>query len=123
MKLGIDIHGVIDADSEMFSRLTNKLIETGKEVHIITGASVTDELVKQLDDWGINFTFLFSITDYHKSIGTKITYDKRNRPWMDVDIWNKAKAEYCKKENIYLMIDDSEIYGKYFTTPYLRFTR
>jgi 8-oxo-dGTP diphosphatase len=40
---------------------------------------------------------------------------------MDNKVWNRAKAEYCKKNGIQLHIDDSDVYGKYFETPYARF--
>ena len=41
--------------------------------------------------------------------------------YIDDYLWNKAKGDYCRNENVGLHIDDSAIYGKYFTTPYAHF--
>ena len=34
---------------------------------------------------------------------------------MDKEIWNRTKAEYCAEAGIDMMIDDSPVYGSYFT--------
>ena len=34
---------------------------------------------------------------------------------MNKEIWNRTKAEYCEREGISLMLDDSPVYGSYFT--------
>jgi hypothetical protein len=103
--------------------LTELLILAGHEVYVITGSEDTPLFRKKLKDLKIQYTEVFSITSYHKFIGTKIKLDKKGNPWMSRKIWDKTKAWYCKKKKINLHIDDSEIYGKYFTTPYLLFTR
>ena len=113
MKLGLDVHGVIDKEPMMFSIVSNFLVNYNHEVHIITGSEITDKLKKQLQDFNIRYTHLFSIVSYHKSIGTLIRYED-NGPWIDEEVWNKTKAEYCKSVGINLHIDDSEIYGRYF---------
>lgn len=41
MKIGLDFHGVIDADPEFFAVETELLIKAGHEVHIITGHEYT----------------------------------------------------------------------------------
>ena len=38
-----------------------------------------------------------------------------------MDVWNKAKARYCKKHKIDLHIDDSAKYGEHFSTPFALF--
>lgn len=85
---------------------------------MITGSSITKEIKNKLKLYKIKYTHLFSIIDAHKDI---TTYDKNGNPWMDQDIWNKTKGQYCAKNNINMHIDDSDIYGEYFTTPYLRY--
>lgn len=121
MKIGIDIHGTIDKYPEMFNTLLTIWYFHGIEIHLTTGKPVSIA-EQELEELGIYFyNELFSIIDYHKSIGTKIIYDKNGNPWIDPDIWNRTKADYCEREGIDLHIDNSPIYGKHFKTPYMRF--
>lgn len=121
MKIGLDFHGVIDADPELFSSVSRRLTKDGHEIHILTGEEDTPELRGKLKDFKIHYTHLLSITTYHKSIGTKVTYDKDGRPWMDDETWDRTKGDYCRKYNIDFHVDDSDTYGKYFTTSYFKF--
>lgn len=122
MKIGIDVHGVIDKKPKLYSKLTKRLISLEHEVHIITGAQIKNKLLKQLQDFNISYTHIFSISDFHKKIGTPIIYKDSDNIMMDDVIWNKTKAIYCFENKIDLHIDDSSIYGKYFTnnTIYLQ---
>lgn len=123
MKIGIDIHGTIDTDPEYFSKYIKMLRKQGIEIHIITGEKVSVEMIEQLREWEIKYDHLFSIVDYYGALGTKIIWDKDNNPWIDKYLWDKAKSDYCRREKIDLHIDDSEIYGQYFTTPYFQFKK
>jgi hypothetical protein len=119
-KLGLDIHGVCDADPKAFSRLAKLYLAVKGEVHIITGQKDSPELRDKIRNLGIPFTHFFSITSYHESIGTTIRYDERGRPWMDEEIWNRTKGQYCQRMGITIHIDDSPVYRKYFSgTTYL----
>lgn len=118
MVFGIDVHGVITTKKKFFIEFTKRLISTGHKVHIITGATVNDKLMKEIE--GVSYTKIFSIIDYHKELGTPISYTDKDNPWMDKKLWNSTKAWYCKKHNVDLMIDDSDTYGKYFKTLYLK---
>ena len=121
MKLGIDIHGTIDACPEFFSKFTKQCHDIGVEIHITTGVKITQEVIDQLKEWEVEYDCLFSITDYHESIGTKIDYDERG-PWIDEETWNRTKGDYCEREGIDVHIDDSPLYGKYFkNTMYIKF--
>jgi len=95
MKLGLDLHGVIDADPALFGVLSRTVVGAGGEVHVITGSMATDALFAWLKELGISYTHVFSIASYHVSQGTPMHYDTQGNPWMDADVWNKAKAEYC----------------------------
>ncbi|WP_300669024.1 hypothetical protein [Desulfoluna sp.] len=120
IKLGIDVHGVADTFPDFFSKVSRELVSQGHEVHIITGAEHTRALELYLkDQLGLSWTHLFSVTTYHKKEGTEVTYIDGN-PYMDNRIWSRSKAEYCRRNGIELHIDDSDIYGKYFSTPYAR---
>jgi hypothetical protein len=120
IKIGLDIHGVIDSNINFFKILTKLLVDNGHEVHIITGAKIENEL-PFLKENTISYTHLFSITDYHIEKGTEITWDEKNNPHLETYAWDKAKAEYCKKENIDIHFDDSDIYNYFFKTPYARY--
>ena len=123
-KLGLDIHGVIDANPGFFAEMSRMLVSVGQEVHILTGQKDDPGLRARIAGYGVQFTHFFSITSYHESHGTKIWYDGKGRPWMDAEIWNRTKAEYCLRNSITLHIDDSPIYGQYFTgTIYLLYKK
>ena len=115
IKLGIDIHGVID-QNPIFATLA----QTGLfEVHIVTG------IKEELDDV-VDFPYdkWFSIHQECLDRGIDVKYDDKDRPLVDPAIWDKMKAEYCAREGIDIMIDDSPSYGQYFeglSTAYLRY--
>lgn len=124
-KLGIDIHGVIDALPEFFAFLTESFIKNGGEVHIITGGSIDDKLIKQLNLTNVKYTHIFSVYDHLIETNTS-TYGDIMFPDGTVqkkfkdDVWDAAKANYCKENNISLHLDDTLIYNNYFTTPFAR---
>lgn len=119
-KIGLDLHGVIDENPEFFSAFTKALSICSIEVHILTGPSAKD-VEKQLSDYDIWYSKLFSIRDHHEVAGTAMTYDENGDPWMSDYDWDKTKAEYCAKEGIDLHIDDSDKYQYFFSTPYARY--
>ena len=127
MILGLDIHGVIDADFNLFKELTQKLLSNlfiENEIHIITGIAWKPKVSTSLMENGICWTKSFSITDFHVSIGTDIKWKDEDHPLIDEVLWDKTKALYCKKNNIDIHIDDSDVYGKYFRnidTQYIKF--
>ncbi len=122
IRLGIDIHGVADTFPDFFSKLSRELVNQGHEVHIITGAEHTRSLEHYLkNQLDLAWTHLFSVTTYHKREGSEVTYIDGN-PYMDSRLWNRSKAEYCRNNAIELHLDNSDIYGKYFSTPYARLT-
>jgi hypothetical protein len=124
-KLGIDIHGVIDSLPDFFSFLTDSIIKNGGEVHIITGGSWNQDLEKELKSFGIKWTHNFSIYDYLIEIDTptsgEIKFpDGTIQKKFVGDEWDKAKGDYCSKNNISLHMDDTSIYNNFFTTPFAR---
>lgn len=122
MKLGLDFHGVLD-ENPLFTQMAKDHVRRGDEVHIITGEKDTPEFRAKLEAMGIQYTHLFSIPSYHISIGTKVWYKDPDNPFMDEEVWNRTKAEYCERVGIDMHIDDSERYCRYFTTPYLIYRR
>ena len=120
MKLGIDFHGVLNTYPS-FCHLTHLFCKHGHEVHIMTGNRITPEFEKELVELGVHWTHLFSITDYHAEKGVDIVNDSKGNPWLPSKLWNPTKAVYAEKMGIDFIIDDSEVYGKFFhKIPYLQ---
>lgn len=127
MKLGLDMHGVIDSDPIFFSDISRHLINGGHEVFIITGKEDGPILTKEILDCRMTYTSILSITTYHKQIGTYIKYKNGdpNRPLIAPPKWDRTKADFCRRLDIDIMIDDSKIYGRYFEdlrTQYILWT-
>ena len=120
-KVGLDFHGVIDTMPEFFSFLSNSIIKSGGEIHIITGG-LSDKDFELLATYKIKYTKIFSITDYHKQLGTptKGFHPKFGFALIEDELWDKTKADYCRRENINLHIDDTLQYNDYFTTPFCK---
>ena len=120
-KLGLDIHGVIDKDPDMFVGIAKLVRASGHEVHIITGVSkqhvVWDQL-KSYNDGEKWWDYIFSVEDWLLENNIPKTKDENMNWHFDDRSWNIAKGLYCRIKQISLHIDDSEIYGKYFTTSY-----
>jgi len=120
LKYGFDLHGVLDTYPEIYAHLTEALVKAGHEVHIITGHQKTAELAGELAVPksglpGIKWTHWFSIVDYHIEQTDHEVRFEGDQPWMEDDVWNRTKAEYCERVGIDLMFDDSPKYGSYFT--------
>ncbi len=126
MRAGFDFHGVLDTETVRYASFIEQLIKGGHQVHIITGHEDTLEFRKHLSVLKLNWTHLFSIISFHKLKGEKIKYDANGNPWMDKALWDVSKAEYCKKNNISFLIDDSDVYGSTFmglNTLYLKYSK
>lgn len=122
LKIGIDIHGVIDK-YPFFKEMAKCMLAGGHEIHIITGTTFT-KAKNDLRSIGmvstINYTNIFSVTDKLIANNIPVKWKTPNDPIFPDDIWNKAKADYCTANNIDIHFDDSDIYGLYFTTPYTK---
>jgi hypothetical protein len=120
LKIGVDIHGVATDATEFFVEFTKTMVDAGHEVHILTGPPLEKARV-EVQSLGLSYTHLFSIADYHKEVGTEMTWDAKGHPFMGDYEWDKTKADYCLREGIHLHIDDSDSYNYFFKTPYARF--
>jgi hypothetical protein len=120
MRLGLDIHGVIDAAPNFFSLITKLLSDNGHEVFVITGSHITDSIISEMGSYGIHYHKLLSVSDYNKENGESVNYDSNGNPWFDDVIWNKTKGILCEKYCIDFHIDDSNTYGEFFSTPYAK---
>lgn len=119
LKIGLDIHGVCDANPEFFSELSRLFVNAGHDVHIITGRRVSDGALEEIKELGLSYTHFFSISDYHVEIGTKVWEDDEGNPWLEGELWDRTKGDYCDKNQLDFHIDDTERYGQYFNTPFM----
>lgn len=124
-KLGLDLHGVVDVLPEVFSFMTNAIVNSGGEVHILTGGSWTPELEEQVRKYGIKWTHTFSVYDHLIEIGAETTGevqfpDGTIQKKFNNEDWDHVKSNYCRDNNISLHLDDTLIYNDYFTTPFAR---
>ena len=124
-KLGLDIHGVVDALPEFFSFLTDSFIKNGGEVHIITGGRWDIEFETMLNQFGVKWTHKFSVYDYLKEsdaevIGQVEFPDGTLQKKFKNEDWDRVKGQYCKEMGIDLHIDDTLIYNDFFSTPFAR---
>ena len=120
MKIGIDIHGVLDSHP-FFKEMARLFVAGGHEVHIITGAQFNDRVkakFKKLGmEKGVNYTHYFSIAEHLIANGINVDWEDSENPWFDEKSWNTAKADYCRTQGIDMHFDDTSVYAQYFTTP------
>lgn len=113
LKVGLDVHGVIDTFPEIFRELSRILITNGHEVHIITGLKKSGHIEEELAKSRIHYTHYFSIVDQLEHDGIKIDWIN-DLPWAPDKEWNVAKRNYCDRVGITFMIDDSYVYRDTF---------
>jgi len=127
VRVGLDIHGVIDEDPIFFSDLSQAVHERGGDIIVVTGREKCKELVEEIEGYRIVYTDILSITSYQKMLGTPVSYldDRKSQPVMAPDVWNPTKAALCASAGIHVMIDDSTLYEAFFRdikTQYIVYT-
>ena len=124
LKIGLDVHGVSNEVPEFFAELAKTLIAAGHEVHVLSGPPIA-QIKEELSKLQIPYTHLFSIVDFHKERGTPMHQDSKGNWHLSGKYggwwWDRTKGDYCLKNHVSLMLDDSDRYGYFFTTPYARF--
>ena len=119
LKIGLDYHGVITRRPEYFAAFAQAAVRYGCEIHIITGGpelAVSEALAKiQLP-----YTRIFASLDYYEARGL-VEHLTDGGFHIPDELWDSAKADYCRRAAINVHIDDSEHYVKWFTTPYCRY--
>ena len=113
MKIGFDIHGVIDTYPIVFSSFSRKLKEEGHEIHIITGRP-QKECEQRVRDAGVVFDHFFSIVDHHLSRKEPSMFQKDGTWWMDNQVWIRTKGDYAEYTGLDVHLDDSPEYLPFF---------
>lgn len=119
IKIGIDFHGVISAAPELFAEFCHEIRRYGIQVYIISGGPEKD-VADYLQKKAIEYDRIWAILDFYEQKGKAERFEDGSFK-VDTTLWNKAKAKYCASEDIRFHIDDSNVYGKYFITPYCRY--
>jgi len=94
MKVALDINGTIDADPVDYESLMSALRAAGHQVVILTGCSSPKPTKADIKEKA----------DYLQSIGCGHCYDKLK---VFGDPPHEAKAKYCKKHHVDILIDNS----------------
>ena len=113
MKLGIDLHGVIDTNPRIY-KIILEVMGKRMEVHIISGPP-RSEIIEELNELGfkkgVHYKEVHSIVDFLKENGEEMYQDENGSWWTDNDDhWRATKANICNKFQIDAMIDDKEMY-------------
>ncbi len=118
-KIGLDFHGVISAQPQKFATFCREIRTHGIKVYIISGGP-KNTVISFLDRYNIEYDYVWAILDYCVEQGISVEYDVEGFH-IPTEIWDKAKADYCANEGIQFHIDDSNVYGKHFVTPYCQY--
>jgi hypothetical protein len=112
LNVGLDIHGAIDRNPELFRLITHELRAHGVIIHILTGHYFS-EVREKLKKWGIEWDHEYSILDYHKGMGTEIVHGVDGE-WISEELWNRGKGEYAKRVGLDVHFDNDLVYGEFF---------
>ena len=126
-RIGLDIHGVLDVNSDILLivkalKLLKNYYGIEVEVHIITGNKYDSSIINWLKvvygNDHIWWDKYFSIQDYleEKYPNEAMWIEGKDLPFFPDELWNQAKADYCKEKEIDLHFDNSEEYLSRFTT-------
>jgi len=117
MKVGIDLHGVIDSDPDLFKRLLLFMSLKDREVYIVSGPPKV-EIVAELEELGfekdMHYKEVYSIVDFLKENGVEMWQDENRRWWSNEEDWLSSKAKICDKLSLEYMLDDKEMYRPAF---------
>lgn len=117
VKIGIDLHGVMDKYPDLLRPLCEAVVAQGVEVHVLTGPpakKAIEELSRAGYSKTVHYTHLHSVVDYLKESRTFMWQDGDGNWWASEDDWWASKAEICQDIGISVMIDNSQEYEPYF---------
>ena len=111
MNLGLDFHGVLNANPEEFIEIATGVKAKGGKVFIITGSSNTPEFMEDVNRLGTGFwDQIVSVQDELMKSYNPIGINEFGRPVFTDTDWNSFKGKFCREHGIDLHYDDSEEY-------------
>lgn len=116
LKIGLDYHGVIDQKPEYFAEFCTLAQQHGHYIYVITGGPET-KVKEYLAAAHIPYDFIFAILDYYQALG-KAGFDASGNLIVPDELWDMAKADFCRRNQINIHIDDSSEYLHWFSTPF-----
>jgi hypothetical protein len=134
-KIGIDYHGVITHRPQLWKFLLNGVLMQGGEVHIITGGTLerganTNPIIDKLKEWDIPYTDIHSVYDYLIKTnaptieGVRYFPDGTTQKKYADPVWDKVKGYMATQLGLDIHIDDTEVYGDYFTdVPFMLYKK
>lgn len=118
-KISFDFHGVINQRPQLIKSLATLALKHKCAVYIVSGGPC-DYIKNYLQQQQIPYTKIWCIYDFYEKKDL-VKFLPNGEFHIDDELWDKAKGDYCRRNKISLHIDDSTVYGKYFTTPYAHF--
>lgn len=124
LKIGVDLHGVIDRNDIIFKMLSVAVRLSGVKIYIISGPPKED-VEKELRSLNIfksiHYDEVHTIVDYLRTQPVEMWKDEKNTWWTADENWWSAKSAICKKLGITLMIDNTDKYKPYFKGTGIKF--
>lgn len=127
IKIGVDLHGVIDDNTDLFKSISSMLLFSNLcdvNIYIISGPPKTDVLkeLNQLKIYkNVHYTEIYTIVDFLKEQDVEMWLDYKNTWWASDEDWWEAKAKICEKLDIDIMIDNTNRYKPYFDKRNIKF--
>lgn len=124
IKIGVDLHGVIDRNIELFKILSVAVRLCGVKIYVISGPP-SDDVEKELHSMyiskSIHYDEVCTIVDYLQTQPVDMWKDEKNTWWTQEENWWSAKAAICKELGITMMIDNTDKYKPYFKGTGIKF--
>lgn len=126
MKIGVDLHGVLDRCPEDMKIVLASFMAMKAEVYVVSGPP-TNQIINELEKLGfvrfVHYTGTLSVVDYLRNSGVQMWRDENDNWWADDENWWDSKAAICKQVSIDFMIDDSDRYAPAFNLIDCKFIR
>lgn len=116
MRIGFDLHGVLDSYPTKFKAIIKLLEKTDITFAIVSGPpreKIEEELTKLGFEWS-DFYDIYSVVDYLYNDGVEFDETDPDNLWCDDNIWWDSKARICQQHDIDFLVDDSLKYKPAF---------
>jgi hypothetical protein len=127
MRIGFDLHGVLDADPIAWTLHANLMKESGHEIYIISGPPL-DQIAEELEQLDValrtrdihqislpKFDGIFSIVNWLRENEIKI-WEKvpgSDHWWANDEDWNSTKGKIAAQIGLDILYDDTFTYSEH----------